>query len=60
MQSVETHSVCGCAVLRFAAERPLPIGWRTHWVSMPAMNVGHISPVGGGAELTRKAESKPH
>lgn len=52
MQSVETQIVCGgSAALRSAAKRLLPIGWRTHWVCVPAMNVGHISPVGGGGAL---------
>lgn len=48
-----------CSVLRLTAERPLPIGWRLQ-VSVPARNVGHISPEGGDGELLETHNQKPH
>lgn len=51
MQSAEARSLRRCSA---AAQRSLPIGWRTHWVSMPAKNVGHICPGVGGEEGMRR------
>lgn len=47
------------SVQRCAAQRPLPIGWRTHWVCVPALNVGHTGAEGGGGTSKNPTKINP-